>query len=337
MTGKERIVNTVKGIPTDSLGNMPITMMFAADTAGISYYEYVTDHRKLVSAQILVAETFDIDHVSCISDPAREAADCGASVQFFPDQPPAMVEADALLADKQKLLKLSVPDPLKGKRMLDRVEAAFLFHEKVGDEKLIEGWVEGPCAEAADLRGINALMMDFYEDPAFVHDLFEFVLEMEIAFAKAQLNAGADMIGIGDAAASLVGKVIYEEFVFPFEKRLVDAIKAAGGMVRLHICGSTRDIVGKMGELRCEIVDLDYPVPFHEARNALNDEQVISANLAPVEVVRNGTPERIQADLEACYDVARPRFIVAAGCEIPRDTPPANLNAMTAFARSHRP
>ena len=38
---------------------------------------------------------------------------------------------------------------------------------------ILEGWVEGPVAEGADLRGINTLMLDFLDDPDFVRDLFD--------------------------------------------------------------------------------------------------------------------------------------------------------------------
>ncbi len=122
--------------------------------------------------------------------------------------------------------------------MHDRVKAAALFKQRIGREKLIEGWIEGPCAEAADLRGINTLMLDFYDDPAFVRDLFEFVVEMELRFAKAQIEAGIDIMGVGDAAASLVGPQIYQEFVLPYEKRMVDAVHDMGTRIRLHICGN---------------------------------------------------------------------------------------------------
>ena len=104
--------------------------------------------------------------------------------------------------------------------MHNRVKALELFGQRLGRQKIIEGWVEGSLAEAADLRGINTIMLDFFDDPAFVRDLFGFVIEMELRFARAQLQAGADIIGVGDAAASLVGPQIYEEFVWPFEKKL---------------------------------------------------------------------------------------------------------------------
>jgi MtaA/CmuA family methyltransferase len=314
---------------------MPITMMFAAERAGAKYGDYARDHRVLVETQIRVAEEFGFDYVSCISDPAREAADCGACVEYFADQPPAIVERQARLADPRQLAQLKAPDPLGGGRMHDRVRAAALFKEKVGGDKLIEGWVEGPCAEAADLRGINKLMLDFRDSPTFVRDLFAFVIEMELRFAKAQVQAGVDIMGVGDAAASLVGPRIYQEFVWPFEKQLVDGLHALGIPVRLHICGNTRRILEGMGRLGCEIVDLDYPSSLAEGREKMGPAQVLLGNIHPVNVLRDGTRESVTAAIAECHRQAGARYIVGAGCEVPRGTPPANLLALRDYARSH--
>jgi len=337
MIGRERILALIEGRSPDSLPLMPITMMFAAVQAAISYREYATDYRALVEAQILTAEKFDFDHVSCISDPAREASDCGAEVRFFDDQPPAIVESRALLADKNALARLRVPDPLGGGRMHDRVLAAARFKDLIAGQKLIEGWIEGPCAEAADLRGLNALMLDFIDDPVFVRDLFAFVLEMEVRFARAQVEAGADIIGIGDAAASLVGPQIYQDFVFPFEKKMVDAVRSLGSRVRLHICGNTTPILSDLGRLGCEIVDLDWMVSLAKAREVIGPEQILAGNIDPVAVLRNGNPEGVRRALEECHGQAAPRYIVAAGCEVPRGTSEANVYALRDFARSHCP
>src|SRR5271167_1066091 len=100
MNGHDRILAALEGRPLDRLPRMPITMMFAADLLGVPYDRYATDYRTLVEGQFRTAEEFDLDYVSCISDPAREAADCGATVKFFDDQPPAIDEIEALLADK---------------------------------------------------------------------------------------------------------------------------------------------------------------------------------------------------------------------------------------------
>jgi len=75
-------------------------MMFAADQIGMPYGKYAADHRVLVEAQIRTAEKFDFDYVATLTDPAREAADCGAVVHYFDNQPPAVDETKSLLADK---------------------------------------------------------------------------------------------------------------------------------------------------------------------------------------------------------------------------------------------
>ena len=335
MTGRERVLAILNGQPTDHLPLMPITMMFACDRVRETYRHYAADHRVLAAGQVRVAEEFGFDYVSAISDPAREASDCGATIAWFDNQPPAIDEANALLSDPGVLARLSVPDPLKGVRMKDRVDAVSLLKQQVGREKLVEGWIEGPCAEAADLRGINTLMCDFFESPDFVRDVFEFALEMGLRFARAQVDAGADIIGVGDAAASLVGPAIYNEFVWPFEKKLVDGLHAMGTRVRLHICGDTRPILAGMGALGCEIVDLDYMVPLAEARTAMGPEQVLLGNLDPVSCLRAGTPESITRAVARCHAEAGARYIVGAGCEVVRDTPDANLRALCDYARTH--
>lgn len=337
MNGRERVIALMEGRRVDRLPLMPITMMFAADHAGVKYGRYATDHRVLVDAQVQTAETYDFDYVSCISDPAREATDCGAEVQFFDNQPPAIVEDHARLAEKKDLANLEMPDPLGDGRMRDRVQAAALLKQRVGNEKLIEGWIEGPCAEAADLRGINTLMMDLYDDPGFVRELFEFTVALGLRFAKAQIEAGTELMGIGDAAASLLGPELYEQFVWPYEKKLVDGVRQLGARTRLHICGNTQPILEGMGRLGCDIVDLDFMVSMAEARRAMGSSQVLLGNIDPVRTLRDGTPASVTEAIATCHRQAGDPYVVGAGCEVTRGTPPENVLAMTQYARSTVP
>lgn len=337
MTGRERILRHLRGEDVDCLPAMPITMQFAARWIGTTYRRYVTDHRVLAEAQLRVASDFDFDHVSAISDPAREAGDLGASVVMEEDTPPAMDGARTLLADRSELSRLAVKAGICGPRMTDRLEGISLLKKLAGETKLVEGWIEGPCAEAADLRGINQLMMDFCDDEAFVRDLFEFVLALEVNFARLQIEAGADIIGIGDAAASLVGPRIYADVVLPYEQRMVQAVHELGAMVRLHICGNTRRILADMGKTGADIIDLDFPAPMADARLAMGPSQMLLGNVDPVRCLRDATAEEIWAGLEACHRAAGSRYIVGAGCEVPRDTPTENVRAMVRYARTHRP
>lgn len=332
MTSRERVLAMLDGKPVDRLPAMPITMQLAARRIGVTYRRYATEAALLAEGQRRVAAEFGIDHVSVISDPACEAADCGAAVVYNENQPPALDEENALLQDKAKLTALRVPDPTAG-RMGNRLRVLENYRERGTEGRLVEGWIEGPCAEGADLRGINALMLDFYDDPDFVRELFAFCNRMELAFAKEQIARGAELMGVGDAAASLVGPEIYREFVWPFEKELVDGLHALGAKVRLHICGNITPILADIGRLGCELVDLDFMAPVAEARRAMGDRQVLLGNMDPVRVLQNGTPAEVRATVAECHRQAGVRYIIGAGCEVPPDTPPANFHAMMAYRR----
>lgn len=336
MNSRDRVLAMIDHRPVNRIPFMPITMMFAADQIGVKYGQYVRDYRLLVEAQLRTAERFDIDQVSCISDPTREACDLGAEVRFFDDQPPAFDESQALLIDKKTLSTLKIPDPLGGGRMHDRVKAAALLRERVGGDRIVEGWVEGPCGQAANLRGINRLMLDFIDDPMFVQDLLDFVVEMELCFARAQAEAGVELMGVGDPASSLAGPAIFREMLVPAHKKLVEGLKSMGLKTRSHMCGNTKRILKERGELGYDIIDLDSMVPLTAARLNMPGE-ILLGNVATVDVLRNGSVQDVIDTVSKCSKDAGDLYIVGAGCEVPRDTPQENMFALLEFARSHQP
>ena len=63
MNSYERMINLFEGKPIDRLPAQPICMTFAARVAGVKYYDYVTDYRVLVEAQLKIYEEFGFDIV----------------------------------------------------------------------------------------------------------------------------------------------------------------------------------------------------------------------------------------------------------------------------------
>jgi MtaA/CmuA family methyltransferase len=179
-------------------------------------------------------------------------------------------------------------------------------------------------------------MLDLEDDPAFVRDLFAFVVDMELRFARAQIEAGADLIGVGDAAASLIGPQRYRNLVLPYERQMVEGIRAMGVGVRLHICGPTRKLLPWLGLLGVDILDLDSMVPLSEAREHAGPDVALLGNIDPVRVLRGGTPDSVAAEIARCHRASAGRYIVGAGCEVVRDSPEENVRAMVDYAKSHR-
>ena len=83
------------------------------------------------------------------------------------------------------------------------------------------------------------------------------------------------------------------------------------------------------------MVDIDYPVAMDLARSQTGPQQTLTGNLDPVRDVRNGSPEAIMKSLEVLRQQAGKQWIIAAGCEIVRDTPHENVHSMVNFARAH--
>ena len=109
-----------------------------------------------------------------------------------------------------------------------------------------------------------------------------------------------------------------------------------GAKTRLHICGNTRKILGGMGQLGAEIVDLDFLTPVEEARAVMGPHQILLGNLDPVRALRDGTPESVAAAVAECHRHAGERFIVGAGCEVPRGTPVENVQAVARIVHEFR-
>ena len=325
MNGLQRFRAMLRGETVDFLPRTPILMRYAAEYIGSNYGQFAADHRVLVEANLRCAADFGFDQVSCISDPYRETSGFGGIIEYVPDGVP---RCTAPLAETKDLARLSQPDPLVSPRMRDRVEAAREFKRRCGDEYSILGWIEGPAAEAATLRGTAAFLMDVLRDPAFMADLMDRCLEVGVAFARAQIDAGADTIGIGDAIASQVSPRVYERLIQPREKRLVETIRSAGALVKLHICGDVTHLLPGIADLGVDILDLDHMVDVAEARRRVGARVALGGNIDPVSGVRHGAPARIRQTMREIYDRASNPFLVNAGCEIPSATPPENLRAL---------
>ncbi|MBI2301379.1 MAG: hypothetical protein HYU66_20930 [Armatimonadetes bacterium] len=334
MTDLDLFEATLRGEATPHLPCQPITMRFASHLVGRPFYEYIHDYRVMAAGQLAMVEQYGVDCVQVISDPAREVDDLGGRPTYFPDEAPINEAHLALIQEPADLKKLRLPDPLGGGRMHDRVKAVALLRERVGPEMSVQGWVEGPMAMAADLHGLQPALMASIEEPGFMDDLFAFSVDMEIAFAKAQVEAGADLVGVGDAAASLLSPRAYHAQVFAHEERLIHTIQAMGVHVRLHICGDTTHLAPDLGRLGVDMIDIDYPCDFAHARRECPTAALLG-NMNPTEYLFRGTPETVWAKLSECHAAAGARFVVGAGCEVPTGSPAENVRAMCGYARAN--
>ncbi len=326
MNSKERIYATLAGRPVDRIAVTPIFMAWAAHYIGRSYRDYYLDGEVLTTAQLAVTRDLGIDQISAISDPWREASAYG--MQFNYPEEGVGIPRDTILKTPEDIARLAPLAIDQYERTRQRVESVKAMSAAIGQTHSVLGWVEGPLAEYADLRGLEHALIDLMDNPELYLQAVEPIVETAIAFALAQINAGADMIGIGDAAASLVGATLYREYVLPYEKRLINAIHAAGATAKLHICGNISAIIHDMAQTGADIIDVDWMVPLDHARRQVGPDITLCGNIDPTSVILQGTPESIRQAAANCIQLASHPFILMPGCEVPPDTPLKNLLAL---------
>ena len=325
MNSFERFNNRLAGKPVDRAPNFNIFMAFGMRYLGLSLEGYYLDYRILTQAQLAMWQDFEVDCVSIISDSYREAADLGAHIEFPLDGMP--VCRAPLLKDRHDLTGFHLPNPIVGARMNDSVEGVRLLRERTAGTVPVMGWVEGAMAQANILVGDGALMLALYDRPAWVEEVLEICTQVEIAFALAQIEAGAHLIGLGDAIASLLSTKMYVEFALPYEQRIFKAVHEAGALARLHICGNTNRLLPYLTQTGADIIDLDWMVDLKTAAACFAGKAAICGNVDPVAVMLQSTPEQVYAATLACQKNGGERWFNAAGCEIPEATPQSNLRA----------
>lgn len=342
MTHSERFVAALKNEPVDRIPLFPLLMFLAADRADITYRQYATDGRALAGAQLLVQERYDLDAVTVCSDAFRLTADLGADMAFPEDKPPfsrqPVIDADTDLG------AMPSPDPTgPNTRMGDRVLGVAELARAVSGRVAVLGWIDMPFAEACSVCGVSDFMLIMKDSPQRAHAILEILTGIVTAFATAQVQAGADMIGAGDAATSLVSAQMYKEFALPYEQQVCQAIHAASALVKLHVCGNTTHLLDLMATCGADLFNVDHLVPLERARDVYSARgKCYKGNLDPVAHIMQATPEQCRESALECISLAEGTpYMLSAGCEIPAATPDEVFRAFcdapkTYAAMSHK-
>jgi len=304
----------------------PILMYFAARFNCNTYGEFAADHKILVQSNMKALEHFNLDWVELISDPYRETAAFGANIEFIPDGVPKCLTSIVKTIEDVKDLKN--PDVYKSERTLDRIKGAELYQKLLKGTVPVFGWIEGPLAEACDLVGVSDMLMMLMIDPDFSNLLMDKCMITAKDFAKAQIEAGCDVIGIGDAICSQVDVDTYNLYVRDRHIELTNYIQSLGCKVKMHICGDITHLLPSLKDLNLDILDIDWQVKFEDAYHFMGPKTAICGNINPV-VIKDSSPSEVRSLTQSLTQSQKgKKFILSGGCEIIVNTPHENLKAM---------
>jgi uroporphyrinogen decarboxylase len=346
MTSRERVRRTIDREPCDAVPVGPMMMDIAATALGVPVGAYATDPDVLARAQIALFEAVgqDIIFVGCDNYYIAEGFGCVAE-QPADETPHLKRPAVERIED---VYGLSVPDPLVDGRMPVFLEATRQIRRAVGDEASIRTPGTGPFALASYFIDTQEFLIEVGmanaglpgSNPDAIHHALDLAAEALIAFGKASLDAGADLLHCGDSLAScdVISPKDYERWAFPYERKVIQAWKAYGARTLLHICGDSSKVLDLYAETGADVIEVDHKVDLGFARSVIGDRACVIGNVDPVTVLLQGTQDQVRAaSLDCLATGVGGGYILGSGCVVPRMTPLENVRAMVLAAREPGP
>jgi uroporphyrinogen decarboxylase len=325
----QRMRATLSGDAADRVPVFPMIVSGTARWAGVPISRFAADPGVMADCLMSAQKRASYDAIHVSLNVTVEAEAVGALVEQPHDDLPYVVAP--VLVEPADLLRLKVPDPLTDGRLPIFVEATRIVARDVGDSVLIVANIRGPMSMASQLRGVEPLLMDLIDEPGFVADLLAFCAEVGVVFAAALSQAGCHAIMLGDALSSpaSISPATYRRVVQPVHTEMVRRFLADGAeTVLMHVCGDTRPIIADLVATGAGAIDVDTPVPLHEARTHAGPDVSLRGNLDTSLLYRAAPAEVRAAARQAIAVGGSPRYILGTGCEVPIGSPIENVMAM---------
>ena len=205
------------------------------------------------------------------------------------------------------------------------IEAIKLAKERFPDAAICP-FLVAPVTLAGDLMGaenLARLSLKCLKKEEHMENMKKWIsvaLEINKIYARACIEAGADILYYSDASASpnLVMPDFYYKVGVPAEKELGDFIHSLGCPWELHICGNAVPILEGMASTGADFLSIEQAVGMKEAVRIAGNVPVVG-NVTP-NLMIDGTEEQIISDVRKGLDGGAKASMLGCG------TPPSSTS-----------
>ncbi len=169
-----------------------------------------------------------------------------------------------------------------------------------------------------------------YSDPELAHQLIGMITDSTIAYLKAQIAAGADLVQVFDSWAGILSPQQYEIYALPYLRRICEAITEVPVTIFAKGAFFAREAIGR---LSCSVVGLDWNMDIAESK-ALIPGKTLQGNLDPC--VLYASYEQIRQETKnmlAAYGTHP--FIANLGHGVYPDTDPDKVRCFIDTVKEH--
>lgn len=296
------------------------------DASGVSFPHAHLDPQAMAELALAGHEILGFDTVMPEYSVHQEAAALGCDVDWGDrDRMP-----DSKNAPYEDFSDIEIPDQILEKPAIKVVlDALNILRRQVGGKVAIIGKVMGPWTISYHMAGTqNFLLQVGMDEKEMIEKMLRQVMPVTVACAKAQFQAGADIVVLADhATGNLVGPYHYEELLLPIHREITAEIE---GPLILHVCGDCADRLELFAEAGFDAYHFEWQVDAKEAVERVGHRLSLVGNINNAQVLYQGTPEDVYK--QARYAIEAGVHIIGPECAIPLSTPLENLKAIVSAA-----
>ena len=242
--------------------------------------------------------------------------------------------------DVDKLELYDPSNPKESKWLRKGIIDKLFEYRKVNDTGALNGgWCWGPITVAGYLMGTEKLMMYFMSEPELARKVVDKATGLVDGIMREGVGEG-ELMWMPDptAAAALMDYRTYRDFVMvPTSEIIMRWRRDFHVPVVYHVCGDILSIMPAIPAIGADVMSADQTIDLKEARAIVGQTISLMGNVHPYKTMRTGTPDDVQAEAFKCINEAGGdgRFILSPGCELPRDVPMRNIQALVMAAKAY--
>ena len=279
---------------------------------------------------------FGMDAAIIFSDILLPLPSMGLDLSFQAGEGPVISNP---IQSSEDVVKLKQFDPVKD---LDYVaEALALTRAELDDDKALLGFAGAPftlacyAIQGGSSPGFEKVRQLMYREPKTMEHLLAKLADMTIEHLRMQVKAGAQAIQLFDTWGGLLSTYDYQRRIFPHVQKILNGVGDLD-VPRILFIRNASHFRTFLNMANCEVIGLDWTMPFEETRRILGDDYAVQGNLDPMflftrpDVLRR----RVLAMIEVNHD--NPGYIVNLGHGIHKTTPIESVQTFVDTVKSYR-
>ncbi|MGI9133537.1 MAG: uroporphyrinogen decarboxylase family protein [Rhodoferax sp.] len=300
MTSMQRTLTTLAHKEPDRVPLFLLTTLHGAKELGLSIEDYFSSPEHVVEGQLRLLAKYGGDCLYPFFHASLETEAWGGKTIFLPDGPP-LCGAPILrrAQDIDRLEPPSVPDAACLRKVLQTIAA---LKAQVGDRVPIIGVVVSPFSLPVMQMGFHAYIELIYEQPQRFERLMQCNEAFAVAWANAQLAAGATAICYFDPVSSptIIPREMYLRTGQVVAQRTIARIQ---GPTATHLAsGRALPILGDLADTGTAVVGVSALEDLGALKRGAQQRVTLLGNLNGIEM-RRWTP--VQAEQAVKQAIAR--------------------------------